>query len=55
MTILNRSSYLYCLSNPKTLIRGGVLRVGPDPVPAVKLLPDPAGSLASKAGMPLTI
>jgi hypothetical protein len=25
-----------------TLIRGGVLRVGSDPIPAVKLLPDPA-------------
>ncbi|KAF1856897.1 hypothetical protein Lal_00001916 [Lupinus albus] len=38
----DRSSYLYCLSNPKILIRGGVLRVGSDPIPAVKVLPDPA-------------
>ncbi|KAK7298870.1 hypothetical protein VNO77_46306 [Canavalia gladiata] len=38
----DRSSYLYCLSNPKILIHGGVLRVGSDPIPAVKLLPDPA-------------
>ncbi|KAM7249965.1 hypothetical protein ACFE04_019744 [Oxalis oulophora] len=36
------NSYLYCLSNPKTLIRGGVLRIGSDFIPAVKLLPDPA-------------
>ncbi|GMN70159.1 hypothetical protein TIFTF001_039203 [Ficus carica] len=36
------SSYLYCLSNPKTLIRGGVLQVGSDPIPVVKLLPTPA-------------
>ncbi|KAF1889622.1 hypothetical protein Lal_00024949, partial [Lupinus albus] len=39
---IDRSSYLYCLSNPKILIRGGVLRVGSDPIPAVKVLPDPA-------------
>ncbi|KAK3199637.1 hypothetical protein Dsin_023052 [Dipteronia sinensis] len=38
----DRNSYLYCLSNPKTLIRGGVLRIGSDPIPAVKLIPDPA-------------
>ena len=38
----DRSSDLYCLSNPETLIRGGVLRVGSDSIPAVKLLPDPA-------------
>ncbi|KAK7373308.1 hypothetical protein VNO80_06710 [Phaseolus coccineus] len=38
----DRSSYLYCLSNPKILIHGGVLRVGSDPIPAVKLLIDPA-------------
>ncbi|KAK7325675.1 hypothetical protein VNO80_33827 [Phaseolus coccineus] len=38
----DRSSYLYCLSNPKILIHGGVLRVGSDPIPAVKLLTDPA-------------
>ncbi|WVZ26895.1 hypothetical protein V8G54_000072 (mitochondrion) [Vigna mungo] len=42
LTLTNRSSYLYCLSNPKILIHGGVLRVGSDPIPAVKLLPDPA-------------
>ncbi|KAK7385458.1 hypothetical protein VNO78_31179 [Psophocarpus tetragonolobus] len=40
--LAGRSSYLYCLSNPKILIHGGVLRVGSDPIPAVKLLPDPA-------------
>ncbi|KAL9426526.1 hypothetical protein AB3S75_033333 [Citrus x aurantiifolia] len=40
----DRNSYLDCLSNPRTLIRirGGVLRIGSDPIPTVKLLLDPA-------------
>ncbi|KAE9460623.1 hypothetical protein C3L33_07460, partial [Rhododendron williamsianum] len=38
----DRSSYLYRLSNRKTLISGGVLRVGSIPSQQSKLLPDPA-------------